>query len=175
MGEEEWRVVPGSESFEISSLGNIRHIGDDRPLHPGNFRFETWEEDGVPYIWVSEREFGFRGPVWKLFLPAFYRGTLTDVHPFYVDGDPRNVRLDNLGWYVQAPGSEEIKPLAIRGDGFRRLLDRRVAHKVEIVETGMVFESVAACAKVINGQTSNIYACLAGRLETHRGYHFRYV
>lgn len=47
--------------------------------------------------------------------------------------------------------------------------------KVRIVETGEEFESLASCARYIDGRIENIYKCLAGRLRKHRGYTFEYV
>jgi hypothetical protein len=47
--------------------------------------------------------------------------------------------------------------------------------KVEIVETGEVFESLAECARAINGSISAISLCVNGKQNTYRGLHFKRI
>ena len=46
--------------------------------------------------------------------------------------------------------------------------------KVQIIETGQVFESIKAAAKYSGTTDSNISACLKGRTNTASGYHWRF-
>ena len=86
------------------------------------------------------------------------------IHLRWLDGDYHNNHIDNL-----APKAEHPS---------RRASLTRFATKgrtVQVIETGYIFKNVYACARYINGDPSNIYAVLAGRLRTHRGFSFRYL
>jgi hypothetical protein len=161
-------MIPDSD-YEISSLGQVRDSNSGEPP-------ESWSgPDGTPYVYISEREFGYRGPVWKLMLASYFRGRFDDVQVIHIDGNPRNLDLGNLSWYFFDPRTEENKEIGVRMAGGVRVLDRRLGRKVEVIEKGWVFTSVSECADYIRGDTSNIYACLKGRLKSHQGYTFRYV
>ena len=44
--------------------------------------------------------------------------------------------------------------------------------KVHIVETGETFDSIASCARAIDGSPGSIHNVLKGKRITHKGYHF---
>lgn len=46
---------------------------------------------------------------------------------------------------------------------------------VKIVETGVIYPSVRACAQSIGGDQPTITGCLKGRHKTHKGYHYEWV
>jgi len=161
-------MIPDSD-YEISSYGQVRDSNSGEPP-------ESWtERDGTPYVYISEREFGYRGPVWKLMLASFFRGDLAGVEVIHIDGNPRNLDLDNLSWYGFDKRSGQNKAIGVRVSGGVRSLDRRLGRKIEVIEKGWVFSSIQECADAIRGDKSNIHACLQGRLKSHRGFTFRYV
>lgn len=47
--------------------------------------------------------------------------------------------------------------------------------RVQIVETGEVFNSITDCAEYINGSAGTIHHVLTGQRNTHKGYHFELV
>lgn len=53
----------------------------------------------------------------------------------------------------------------------------RPGQKVQIVETGDIFDSITDCAKSINGSTGTIHDILNNNRSrnTHKGYHFKLI
>lgn len=47
--------------------------------------------------------------------------------------------------------------------------------KIQCVETGQIFDSIAEAASSVNRAGTNISACLYGRQATCAGYHWKYV
>lgn len=80
------------------------------------------------------------------------------------DLDRSNNRIDNLEWCTR---SELISEAFERGS---KLPSR--ATRVRVIETGLIFDSIAECARVIGCDRSSISKCLAGRLNHAKGYHF---
>lgn len=161
-------MIPDSD-FEISSQGQVRDSNTGEP--PESYT----KPDGTPCVYLSEREFGYRGPVWKLMLAAFFRGDLAGVDVMHLDGQVRNLDLDNLSWYIIDSRTGQNREIGVRMKDGVRTLDRRLGRKIEVIEKGWVFSSLTECAEYIRGDKANIHACLVGRLQSHRGFTFRYV
>lgn len=111
-------------------------------------------KDGVPHI----------KKVHRLVAETFLSNPENKREVNHVDGDKSNNALSNLEW---ATPSENRRHAVNTG-----LLPSR---RVRIVETGEEYLSAVECAKSINGNFANIYHCLAGERETHKGYHYEYV
>lgn len=77
----------------------------------------------------------------------------------HLDEDPTNNHISNL-YYRE------------RHMNTRNLRRWPRAHKVQIVETGEIFDSAREAAEAIGGHTSLVYRCLRREQDTHMGYHF---
>lgn len=85
------------------------------------------------------------------------------------NGDKRDCSLKNLEYVTP---SENMKRAYANGLNHWEGYNER---PVRIVETGEVFKSQAECARAIGGNQANINACLAGRRNKHKGYHYEYA
>ena len=154
-------------------------LGDVRVMNQTTREYERYEPfvDPVSGLLLIDIDFGwlqYRSTLAQAMMRAFYRGDLRGVSIYYRDADPLNCQLDNLDlWRVDVNG-EMIRVGYRMEDGYRRL-DRRGRGRIEIVETGEVFDSASAVARHIGGQGPNVHAVLRGRLKTHKGYSFRYI
>ena len=87
---EEWRVIPGSENYEVSSLGRVRSIRSGKLLSP-------WLAGiGYHYIEVGRAR---RTTVHRLVCETFH-GPPPDGqgHVAHFDGNKLNNRPENLRW-----------------------------------------------------------------------------
>lgn len=62
-----------------------------------------------------------------------------------------------------------------RIDIYRNEYRGRPGVRVQIVETGEVFESLTDCAKAIDGYPNRVHDVIYGNRKTHRGYHFKFI
>ena len=88
----------------------------------------------------------------------------------HINGDKNDNRVENLEWVTQ---SENIRH-AYR-TGLKKPSGGRKPTPIRIPETGETFESINECARQIGCYPQNIWACLAGRASTCRGFHFEYA
>lgn len=165
--DERWREIEYLEGFRISSYGRIL---DDQSL-----LVEPWIQNGNPYIRLSKGGSSFKGSVYLLVVQAFFRNFEgLDVEHF--DGDPCNNYIDNLRFMYDDPNIRGTRSILTRKtDSDLKVLDKRIRSKVQVNETGDVFESVAACAYFLDIKASGISMCLNGKLDNYRGLSFRYI
>lgn len=107
--------------------------------------------------------------VHDLVLENFYdrpidRINWTIVH---VDGDLTNNRMSNLKFERRDKLKEEQEHIARARNHNRK--------PVKIIQSGEVFDSIAACADHIGGSSSAISDCLKGYRQHHLGYRFEEV
>jgi len=166
---EIWRPIRHFPNMSVSSYGRVFNSDTQDYV-------KTAIDRKTHDVWVAFEyyDWAFHGPVWRLMLVAFYNAVdFTLLSPDFVDGDPRNLNVFNLRWNL-SDGTPVIFRREDTGD-WKRL--RRMARRVQIIETGEIYDSVRACAQAISGDANAIYICLRGdgRSRTHHGFTFRYL
>lgn len=168
MGSEVWQFS-GIDGYWVSDRGEVEKRRTFERIAPYDGR------TGVPYIDIISSSGGYKGPLWKLVVMAFYTGSHYNLEVQYADGDKWNCSLDNIVLLYTDPTGKK-RPVGWQEDPYgRRRIDRRLKHKVQIVETGEVFSSAAECAEKIKGTKHGISKCLNGKLPRHMGFTFRYI
>jgi hypothetical protein len=106
----------------------------------------------------------------EAFVPGYEPGLDVD----HKNGKKWDNRVENLQW---ATRSENIKRAFEMGlaHGHKAPNSGTPPRKVQIVETGEVFESQSACARAIDGSIARISLCVHDSCKTHKWYHFRRV
>jgi hypothetical protein len=159
---EEWKQWPGDSDIYVSSTGVImskkRGIWKRLKESKHNRGYSTVGVGGHSNSKLVHRL------VAETFLDPPKDGQ-TQVN--HLDGDKSNNNVENLEWCTH---SENVRHAFRTG-----LMKPSPGERVQIVETGEVYESEAECARAIGGSQGNIAECLSGRRHTHRGYHFRRV
>lgn len=148
---EEWRTISDFPRYEVSDAGNIRNASSGYVLKPsvvGGKMVVNLRRSRVPELVYVHRE------VAKAFINSDIHGVVVQN----VNGVASDCRASNL----RVTPFRAARP---RGDG----------RKIEVLETGHIYDSVKEAAKAINGTPTCIYAVLVGKAWSHRGYHFRYV
>lgn len=163
--EEYWKPILQFPGYQISSEGRIRNYTT------GEF-VEYWFQNGIPYAQFESYEVTFRGAVWIQMAYVWFRLNVRRVQVSYRDDDPTNLSMFNLLW-----SDENDVPILFYLDETGEWRRKRgpEPRKIQIIETGEVFDSAVECAKKINGDPRAIYACIRGRLKSHRNFTFKWV
>lgn len=74
--------------------------------------------------------------------------------------------VSNLEWVTESENTRHA---------YRSGLAKGRGTKIRVLETGDVYDSERECARAIQGSQQNISACLRGKRQTCKGYHFEYV
>jgi len=131
---ETWSQIPEFPRYSVSDHGRVRN--DDT----GRIMKLTMNRESILSVGMMYRGTQFRRSVPLLVAQAFVPGG-TDVFdtPVCLDGDPFNVRANNLAWRPRW-FAVKYKRQFLNGDGV--LIDRRIRN----VETGDVFADSRECA-----------------------------
>jgi len=164
--DEFWTHLSKYPGHWLSSYGRIKNSDDEL--------LELYvNEDGWPSVHLEVWEWSFDGPVaWLMFWTLFV-GNKEQCRVNFHDGDPMNTRLDNLKIeYLDSEGGWQTVSTKKLSSGLL-MLDRRVGKRIQIIETGEMFESVQACAEAIGGSATNIWGYFRGVTKSVKGYTFR--
>lgn len=149
--EEVWVPIEGYSDYHVSNRGRVYNTVTDRMMttgiHKGAFRRVNLYDKGVLRGHYVHRL------VAKHFIPGWREGIGVKHH----NGDSTDNRVENL--YYEGRIRERANPNL----------------KVKIIETGEVFDNVAAVARHIKGQPYNVRRVMDGTLSRHKGYTFMYV
>lgn len=144
-----YETVPGFSKYEVSNQGSIRRVSDKMLIS------KVWTANSRCRVTLTSDE----GERKTLYFDHIMAKTFLNVEDdddyevFHIDGNKANFAIYNLKLYDH---------------GKKR-------RYIEILETGRVYKSVEDCARAIGGTKYGIYACLEGRRNTYRGYHFRKI
>lgn len=158
---EEWKQWPGDSDIYVSSTGVV--MSKKR----GIWKRLKESKNNCGY---SRVPVGHSNPIYihRLVAETFLdhpKDGQTQVN--HLDGDKSNNNVENLEWCTPSENDRHA---------FRTGLKKPSQGKrIQIVETGEIYESEAECARAIGGIQANIALCLSEKRHTHRGYHFRRV
>lgn len=160
---EEWRKIPGyGDRYSASSEGRIRNDKTGRIMKTHVNRNEQ------ECLILTVRGVKYSCRVSRLVLLAFYGEPESDeFEAAHLDGDYLKNRLENLQWMTR----RESTNLAFsRGTRIPRSM-----RAVRVIETGEVFPSIRACARVLGIAPEGIRRCLQDKYSQSGGYHFEEV
>lgn len=163
---DDWTTVSRNHNYEVNSVGDVRNSRNGYVL--------TGSPNNSGYLTVS---LGKRLPgqfVHSIVAEAFVPGYKPGLDVDHIDGNKKNNRADNLKWRTR---SENIKRAYEMGLATPHRSDDAGSPpiKVEVVETGEVFNSISDCARAIGGNIGTISMCVNGLRKKHKDYHFRRV
>ena len=141
-----WVPVPGFNKYELSNQGSLRRVSDKMLIS------KMWTPSGRCRVTLTNDD----GKRETLYFDRVVAKTFFDIEDdttfemLFNDGNRANFSLYNV-----------------------RLYDlKKKSTMVKVIETGRVYRSVEDCARAIGGTKYGIYACLEGRRNTYKGYHF---
>lgn len=163
---DEWVRTNRNRNYEVNKDGYVRNSRNNHVL--------TNSPNNKGYMTVS---LGKRMPgqfVHMLVAEAFVPGYEPGLDVDHKNGKKWDNRAENLEWVSR---SENIKRAFEMGlaHGHKGPNAGAPPRRVEIIETGEVFDSQSECARAIGGSISRISMCARDPKKTHKGYHFRRV
>ena len=156
--EELWREWPQDPRIMVSNMGNVvsYRSGVRYPLKVSH--------DSSGYQHVGACNGG--QAVHRMVADTWVPNPNHHKEVNHINGDKNDNSVENLEWTTR---SENLR------HAWRTGLNKGRSIRIRIVETGEVYESLSECARRIGGDKGAISKCLAGKLSTHKGYHFEYV
>lgn len=156
---EEWKVIQGYPSYEISNYGRIYSHYVKRLLSP--YCAEDYSLHVYLYRNRTREHFAVHRLVMQHFRPDDWDPVCVIAHK---DGYKTNNYVDNLECV----------------DGFRNMdyfyaKDVYGGRPVKIVEWDRKFPNVSNLAGFLGGDKSSIYKCLRGERKKHLGLTFEYI
>jgi hypothetical protein len=157
MIEEQWAEIEGYPDYAVSNLGEVKSLRFNRTLSPRGHSYGllrvTLYRDRVA------REFYIHHLVAAAFLDSYVPGK--QVRHRKENGNnhvynlkfPEGVRLGRLNTDIKEPK-------------FRR---------IQVIESGEVFNTIHDCAERLGANASSIYRVLRGERPHHLGYTFKYI
>jgi hypothetical protein len=159
---ELWLPVSDFPNYEVSSNGRVRNKKRGNILKPTLAK-------GYPRVKLSDKNKCKPITVHRLVADAFYDGNHEGLQVNHINGDKTDNFIGNLEWVT---GSENILHAYKTGLKTPPCPNPK---RVRIVETGETFDSMAECARYINGSKAHVRECVVGIRTTHKGYHFEEI
>lgn len=165
---ERWFEINHYPRYEVSSNGRIRNIKTGRVLSPGI------NTEGYYVVVLTNLQGQKTKRVHRLVAEAFF--DIVDNSACvvnHIDGDKRNNFIGNLEFCTSGENNRHAYQIGLKQPVRNQVhLNKR---KIQIVETGEVFDGINECARITGCNRRHIQDCLSGRLNSHRGLHFKEV
>ena len=156
---ENWKSISEYPNYEVSNTGKVRNINSGRILKPRLAK-------GYERVILCDHNICKPKTVHRLVAQTFIRDTNNNLQVNHKDGNKLNNNVENLEWVTVSENLSHAYRIGLKNP------PRPNPRKVKIVETNEIFNSMAECARHINGSKTHIGECLDGKRTTHMGYHF---
>ena len=154
---EFWRDIEGYEGlYQISNVGQVKSLKRNKILKPSPTK------DGYLRVKLSKEGNKKMFYIHRLVAAAFLPNEEELPEIDHINNDRADNRVANLQWISHV---ENLR---------KKESDWGVPKKVQCVETGEIFESVAAAATAMKRDKSTMSYHLNGRTQTCAGKHFKY-
>lgn len=154
---EIWKPLKNFPSYNGSTEGRIMNIRTQRIL-------KTFvNSQGYELICLRKNNKQYTVKVGRVIAETFL-GEHPGMDVGYKNGDRLQNNISNLEWRTR---QETIRDAFDRGT---KVPSRQIA--IRVIETGVTYSSIRACAKDLGCCQSDISRCLQGKSKQVNGYHF---
>lgn len=168
MSRNDWRESDETPGYEVTSDGMVKRIKTGNILSPS--------KNNSGYLTVNVGPKGARvgKAVHRMVARAFVDGYEPGLDVNHINGIKTDNRAENLEWCSR---SRNIRHSFEVGLSTPHRSENAGAPpiRVRIIETGDIYDSLAECARAIDGCISSISLCVNGKQNSHLGYHFERI
>ena len=163
--KEVWKTIVDYPNYEVSNLGNVRNKKSKKLLKQSNGRDKRYLS---VYLTNGKKENTQR--VHRLVAEAFIPNPEEKPMVNHIDGDKNNNSVENLEWCTSKENNNHAIKMGLNHPGSYQ------KKKIQVVETGEIFDGVTECANALNVDFRNIYRSLNSKQKyATNGLHFEYV
>ena len=160
MIDEDWKDIKGYEGlYQVSNLGRVMTVKSKR------LRKINMTHDGYCKINLSSNGESHWFRVHRLVAQAFIPNPEHKPEVNHIDEDKTNNNVDNLEWVTR-------KENANHGTLYGRL-SKINGTSIICVESGVTYDSMSQCARLMKIQQSSISQMLSGKRKSAGGYTFK--
>lgn len=172
---EIWKDIIDFPGYQVSSMGRMRSWLNNRWGVGNTCRILAPALDkstGYLKANLNRNGKGNTKAVHVLVAEAFCGGKHPGMDVNHIDGNKLNNIASNLEWCTRKENMKHAYK-----NGLWSPEHEYYCRPVKIVETGETFDSIAECAKAINGRPHTISMCLSDKYNRsmHKGVHFEYA
>lgn len=161
---DNWVTTKRNANYEVNEDGYVRNSRNNRIL--------TNSPNNSGYMTVS---LGKRLPgqlVHVLVAEAFVPGYEPGLDVDHLNGKKYDNRVENLQWTTRSNNVKRAFEMGL-ATPHRSANAGAPPRRVQIVETGEVYDSISACARAIGGSAGAICQCINNKQGRYKGLHFR--
>ena len=168
MNRNDWRLTEEADGYAVTSDGYVKRV------KTGNILSPSLNNSGYLTVNVGPKRKRAGKGVHRLVARAFVDGYAPGLDVNHINGIKTDNRAENLEWCSR---SRNIRHSFELGLSTPHRSDDAGAKpiRVRIIETGEVYDSLADCAKGIDGCISSISLCVKGKQKTHHKLHFEAI
>lgn len=161
--KEEWRVINQYPHYEVSSKGNVRHIGKSNRKLGKNV-------NGYPTVYIRHNGKYKCLLVHRLVAMAFIPNPQNKPHINHKDGNKENGCVENLEWCTPSENERhKVNVLGVKQN------PPHISKPVVCVETDRVYASIQYAAKDTGTNYRHIGEVANGKRKTAGGFHWRFA
>lgn len=158
---EIWKDIEGYIGlYQVSNLGNVKSL--PRNTTKGGLLSPASNGRGYLTVLLSKKGKKRRFYIHKLVATAFLQNEEHLPEVDHVNGNRMDNRASNLQWI------SHVENLRKKETGIA------IPRRIICIETGEIFESVAAAAKAMKRDKNTMSYHLSGKIQTCAGKHFKY-
>ena len=158
---EIWKTIKAHPNYEVSNLGNVRHIKKKQNRMP--------QDNGTGYKFISIKENGKNINLYihRIVAEAFVANPEGKEFVNHLDENKTNNAASNLEWTTRL----ENNNYGTRNEK----ISKAKSKPVYCVELDKVFEGAKAAAAELGANDKSICKCCRGIYKTAGNYHWRYA